>query len=186
MEQDFVPLLNPDLAGWRIAGSGGFLPRESDVIESYGGPGILWRADAAYADFVLRVEWRLTGREDNSGVFLRIPPLGNELGPAIDEGYEVQIDDRGFNPKTGRLDSALHLTGAIYGLAPAIIRASLPPGQWNNFEITARGTTIFVRLNDVLVTRLDGALRRTSGHIGLQAHHEGSAVQFRRLRVKPS
>jgi hypothetical protein len=184
MEPDFVPLLSPDLTGWRMAGSGGFSCRDNGIIESYGGSGILWYADAVFADFLLRVAWRLTGSDDNSGVFLRIPPLESDVQPAIDQGYEVQIDDCGFDPETGRLGSMLHLTGAIYGLVPAAVRASHPLGQWNDFAITAQGTTISVRLNDVPVAKLESALRRPRGHIGLQAHHEGSAVQFRDLRIR--
>jgi len=179
-----MPLPSPDLTGWRMAGSGGFSRRDEGIIESHGGSGILWYADAAFADFLLRVAWRLTGSDDNSGVFLRIPPLEHDVQPAIDQGYEVQIDDRGFDPETGRLGSMLHLTGAIYGLVPAAVRASHPLGQWNDFEITAQGATISVRLNDVPVAKLEGASRRPRGHIGLQAHHEGSAVQFRNLRIK--
>ncbi|HJU19006.1 MAG TPA: DUF1080 domain-containing protein [Stellaceae bacterium] len=179
-----MPLMHPDLVGWRMAGAGGFLCREGGVIESQGGSGILWYAGAEFEDFVLRVHWRFTGSEDNSGVFLRIPPLGSDPQPAIEQGYEVQIDDRGFDPRTGRLGSTLHLTGAVYGLAPAALRASRALGQWNEFEITARRDAISVRLNDMPVARLDSAARRPRGHIGLQAHHDGSAVQFRGLRVK--
>jgi hypothetical protein len=39
-------------------------------------------------------------------------------------------------------------------------------------------------LNDVPVARLEGARRRGRGHIGLQAHHDGSAVQFRRCDIR--
>ena len=184
MERDFIPLLSRSLTGWRMAGPGGFSPCDDGVIESHGGSGIFWYADAAFDDFALRVAWRLTRSDDNSGVFLRIPPLESDPQPAVDHGYEVQIDDRGFDPQAGRLDSALHLTGAIYRLAPATRRASRPLGSWNAFGITALGTTISVRLNDVPVTRLEGAARRRCGHVGLQAHHEGSAVQFRDLSVR--
>jgi hypothetical protein len=184
MEPDFVPLLSPDLTGWRMAGLGGFSYSDDGIVESYGRSGIFWYADAAFSDFRLRVAWRLTGSDDNSGIFLRIPPLERDVQPAIDQGYEVQIDDRGFDPETGRLGSRLHLTGAIYGLVPAAVRAFRPIGQWNDFEITAQGTTISVRLNNIAVARLGNASRRPRGHIGLQAHHEGSAVQFRDLRIR--
>jgi hypothetical protein len=184
MEADFVPLLSPGLAGWRMAGAGGFSDRGEGVVESHGGSGILWYAEADFADFVLRLAWRLTRDDDNSGVFLRIPPLERDLQPAIDQGYEVQIDDRGVDHASGRLGSMLHVTGALYGLVPAAVRASHPLGQWNEFEITAQEATIAVRLNAILVAQLDGASRRRRGHIGLQAHHEGSAVQFRDLRIR--
>jgi hypothetical protein len=184
-DSDFVPLLTPRLAGWRMAGAGGVACHDDGVVESYGGSGIFWYAEAAFDDFTLRAAWRLTGSEDNSGIFLRIPPLGNDPRPAIEEGYEVQIDDRGFDPETRRLGSPLHLTGAIYRLAPAAFLASRPIGQWNEFEVTAAQATLAVRLNGALVARLDGASRRSRGHIGLQAHHQGSAVQFRDLRIRP-
>src|SRR3712207_727458 len=118
MTTTFKSLLTPARAGWRMAGAGGFhWTGAHGALESFGGPGLLWYADEAFADFVLLVEWRATGPEDNSGVFLHCPPLVQDLGPAIERGYEVQIDERGLDPETGRLDSPLHLTGAIYRLA---------------------------------------------------------------------
>lgn len=183
-------LLTSDLAAWRMAGKGGFRPVsdsviESHGIESYGGSGILWYADETFADFDLAVEWRIQQPTDNSGVFLRSPPLADSLKPAIEQGYEVQIDDRGFDPQKNILGSSLHLTGAIYRLAPAAKLCSRPVGDWNRFEITARGPLIAVVLNGTEVSRLENANRSAHGHVGLQAHHEGSAVQFRALRVTP-
>ena len=169
--------------GWRMAGSGGFHRFADGIVESYGGPGLFWYAEAAFEDFVLSVEWRTRTADDNSGVFLRAPPLTDSLKPAIERGYEVQIDDRGFDPAANALGSPLHLTGAIYGVAPAVRRHSRPVGEWNCFEITARGPTIAVRLNGEEVSLLENPSRERRGHVGLQNHHEGSAVQFRKLRV---
>ena len=135
----FKPLLLPTLAGWHMAGAGGFRWAEiGDALESFGGPGLLWYADEVFGDFTLNVEWRVMRPEDNSGVFLRCPALGSDVRPAVENGYEVQIDERGLDPATGRLDCPLHKTGAIYGLAPATGNASLPIGSWNLFEITAK------------------------------------------------
>jgi hypothetical protein len=178
-------LLTPDLAGWRMAGPGGFRRVSDGVIESHGGSGLFWYVAEVFEDFVLEVEWRVTREEDNSGVFIRCPPLGDSPQPAIEQGYEIQIDDRGVDPERDRLDSPLHLTGAVYKLAPALRRASRPLGEWNVFEITAQGPTIAITLNGEHVSRLENASRNSRGHIGLQNHHEGSAVQFRALRVRP-
>jgi hypothetical protein len=172
-----------DLTEWRMAGHGGFRS-VGDAIESHGGPGILWYPAAEYGDFVLRIEWRVSRGDDNSGVFLRIPALSGSVQPAIDDGYEVQIDERGVDPENGRLDSPVHRTGAIYKLAPAVPGASRPVGSWNRFEIAAHGPSISVRLNDMPVSYLERGYRRSAGHIGLQAHHSGSAVQFRCLWVR--
>ncbi len=181
--KEYKSLLTPELTGWRMAGAGGFRP-SGDGVESYGGPGLLWYGEQEFEDFVLRVRWRLTNGHDNSGVFVRIPPLDGDVQPAIREGYEVQIDDRGLDPDTDRLDSPLHLTGAVYGLAPAVANASGPVGTWNDFEIAAQGPTIAVTLNDVPVAQLERGRRRPRGHIGLQAHHDGSVVQFQLVEIR--
>jgi hypothetical protein len=181
--KDYKSLLTPDLTGWRMAGGGGFRAQD-DFIESSGGPGILWYADEEYEDFVLHVRWRVTNGHDNSGVFIRMPRLHQDIQPAIDSGYEIQIDDRGFDPATEALDSPMHRTGAVYGLAPAMANASGPVGTWNDFEIAAQGASIEVTLNDVPAARLEGASRRQRGHIGLQAHHEGCRVQFQLCEIR--
>ena len=172
-----------NLQDWRMAGSGGFRRLDDGSVESQGGSGLFWYAAADFDDFRLSVEWRILHETDNSGVFLRIPPLGNSPAPAIERGYEVQIDERGINPAARSRDDPLHLTGAVYKLAPAMRRASRGIGEWNRFEILAKDFEIGVTLNGIEVSKLNTALRRRGGHVALQNHHEGSAVQFRQLEV---
>jgi hypothetical protein len=178
-------LLMPERSGWRMAGQGGFRRLPNGIVESYGGSGLWWYADEAFDDFLLSVEWRIAKEDDNSGVFLRCPPLGDGIGPAIERGYEIQIDDRGFDPQRRALGSFLHMSGAVYRLAPARRRCSRPLGEWNLFEITARGPAIMGKLNGEEVSLLENAARERRGHVALQAHHEGSACQFRELLVEP-
>lgn len=180
---NFHALLSDGFAGWKMAGRGGFRPVD-DAIESHGGPGLLWYAAQIYENFVLRIEWRAMPGDANSGVFIRCPPLADEPQPAIDRGYEIQIDDCGVDPEHGKTFSPLHITGAIYKLAPARIVASRGVALWNEMEITARGGTIEVVLNDEIVSRTTSASREPRGHIALQAHHDGSCVQFRDLQVR--
>ena len=176
-------LIRPGLPGWRMAGRGGFRPVNGQAIESFGGPGLLWHAEPVPEDFELEVEWRTTGPEDNSGIILRAPSLDGGIEPALEQGYEVQIDDRGIDPETGRAGSPMHLTGAIYKWAPAAELLSRPTGAWNYFRISVRGVAIAVELNGAPVTRFAGAARR-AGHLALQCHHDGSAVQFRSLILR--
>jgi hypothetical protein len=66
-------------------------------------------------------------------VFIRFPALGNsdpanDWKLAVDQGYEIQIDERSINPDTSHAGDPLHQTGAIYRLAPAQQRASRPVG----------------------------------------------------------
>jgi len=144
-----------------------------------------------FTDFVLRVDWRASFPDDNSGVFIRFPALGNndpanDWKPAADQGYEIQIDDTGKNPDVtpNTFGDPLHITGAVYKLAPATILASKPLGQWNSYEITAQGNVITVLLNGQQVSQLANANRSPQGYIGLQNHHFGSRVQFRNIRLK--
>jgi hypothetical protein len=191
VEPGFRPLGAGGLQGWRMSGTGRFIELGANIIESAGGPGLLWFTQEEFADFVLRVDWRASDITDNSGVFIRFPALAsadpaNDWKVAVDQGYEIQIDERGVNPDTGRTDDPLHQTGAIYKLAPANQRASKAVGEWNTFEIEARGKDIRVTLNGTLVSQLTtNGTRPSAGYIGLQNHHEGSRVQFRNLQVEP-
>jgi choline dehydrogenase-like flavoprotein len=191
LEPGFHRVGNGSLAGWRTAGSGGFIELGANIIESVGGIGVLWFTEEEFDNFVLHVEWRASDITDKSGVFIRFPALGsgdpaNDWKLAVDKGYEIQIDDRGINPDAGTSNDPLHQTGAIYGIAATSHLASKPVGQWNTFDIEARGQEIHVTLNGDLVSQLTGdGSRPTKGHIGLQNHHPGSRVQFRNMQIEP-
>ncbi|WP_185961226.1 DUF1080 domain-containing protein [Telmatospirillum sp. J64-1] len=176
--------------GWVMAGRGRFIVLAPDLVQSEGGTGLYWYPHREFGDFVLRIEWMATEKEDNSGVFIRFPPLGRDNPDqdwklAVDQGLEVQIDDTGLDPRSGALDQPLHRTGAIYGLAPAEVLASNPLGEWNEFQITAEGPVVTVMLNGITVAQLtEDRGRPRSGHLGLQNHHPDSRVRFRNLRIK--
>jgi len=191
VEPNFISLGNGGLQGWQMAGFGGFMELGANIIESVNGIGLLWYTQQQFADFILKVDWRASNPDDNSGIFLRFPALGsrdpaNDWKLAVEQGYEIQIDDTGKNPDVNpnTFGDPLHQTGAVYKLAPATKLASLPVGQWNAFEIEAKGKDITVKLNGELVSSLKNGNRPLKGHIGLQNHHFGSRVQFRNIRIK--
>ena len=187
-EPGFAPLGSGGLVGWQMAGNGGFQELGGNIIESVGGIGLLWFTKEQFDDFILRVDFRLSWPNDNSGIFIRFPAPGsgdpaNDWKPATTQGYEIQIDNTGFNPDTNTFNDPLHKTGAIYTLAPS--NAVMPAvGQWHTYEIEAVGNKITVRLNGQQVSQLTNASRSPKGFIGLQNHHAGSTVQFTRLRIK--
>jgi hypothetical protein len=183
VEADFTPLFDGTLNGWKMAGPGKFAVIGNAVLESDGGPGLLWFSQKEFDDFELRLDWRVNSPFDNSGVYLRVPALADDFHPADTEGYEVQIDERGID-ENGQPGSALHRTGAVYKLAPSTAAASNPVGAWNHYVIKATGNTILVRLNDMPVAELPNGTRRKKGFIALQNHHFGSKVQFRNIRVR--
>ena len=187
---NMVRLLSGPLNNWQMAGTGQFAAIGNSTVESQGGIGLLWYTKEEFDDFNLTVDWRALNHTDNSGVFIRFPALGNsdpanDWRLAVDQGYEIQIDDTGYDPVTNTTGDPLHMTGAIYTLAPASMLNSKPLGQWNRFEISAVGPRITVKLNGVQVSQLNGTQGRPlKGHIGLQNHHPGSRVQFRNLFIQ--
>ncbi len=191
VEAGFALLGTGGLAGWQMAGFGGFIELGAGIIETVDGIGLLWFTKQEFTNFVLRLDWRASFPDDNSGIFIRFPALGrtdpaNDWKLAVDQGYEIQIDDTGKNPDVtpNTFGDALHITGSVYKLAPATKLASQPLGQWNSYEITAQGNKITVVLNGQPVSQLNNASRSPKGFIGLQNHHFGSRVQFRNMRVK--
>jgi Domain of Unknown Function (DUF1080)/GMC oxidoreductase len=183
VESGFTALFDGTLAGWQMAGQGQFRIIGVSILESEGGPGLLWFTQREFDNFELRLDWRLSAVSDNSGVYLRVPPLQNDFSPADRDGYEVQIDERGVDDN-GNPGSALHRTGAVYKLAPSNGAGSNPVGAWNRYQIKASGGDITVTLNGTPVAALQNGTRRTKGHIALQNHHPGSKVQFRNIRIK--
>jgi hypothetical protein len=183
VESGFTTLFDGTLGGWQMAGQGQFRIIGVSILESEGGPGLLWFNQREFDDFELRLDWRLSAVSDNSGVYLRVPLLQNDFSPADRDGYEVQIDERGVDDN-GNPGSALHRTGAVYKLAPSNGAGSNPVGAWNRYQIKANGGDITVTLNGTPVAVLQNGTRRTKGHIALQNHHPGSNVQFRNIRIK--
>jgi hypothetical protein len=187
-EPGFTPLGSGGLDGWQMAGLGGFLELGGNIIEAVDGIGLLWFTREQFQNFLLRADFRLSSPTDNSGIFIRIPALGagdpaNDWKPAAAQGYEIQIDNTGYNPDTNTFNDSLHQTGAIYTLAAS--NAAMPAvGQWHTFEIEAVGPKITVRLDGQQVSQLANGNRLPKGYIGLQNHHFGSKVQFTWLRIK--
>jgi hypothetical protein len=161
---------------------------------------LLWYTREVFRNFVLKVDWlsfnpttaalTVPPSTDNSGVLVRFPALNasdpaNDWKLASDKGYEIQIDDMGYNPDTKQLFSPLHQTGAVYALAPSSNVASKPAGQWNTFEIEATAAAIKVTLNGQVVTNYAipaNTSRLQEGHIGLQ-DHTGN-VQFQNVMIR--
>ncbi|MBI1746448.1 MAG: DUF1080 domain-containing protein [Acidobacteria bacterium] len=172
--EKFVPLFNgKDLQGWKMTGPGKFTVADG-LLHTNGGMGLLWYEKKAFGDFVLQVEWKVLRPEDNSGIFLRFPEPPNDPWYAVNNGYEVQIQDMA-EPK--------HRTGAIYSFQASTKVTSKSPGEWNLFEITVVGQKYTVVLNGEKVCEFTGS-RSLKGYLGLQNHDDASRVSFRAVRVK--
>lgn len=126
VEPGFTPLFDgATMDGWQQAGPDGFTLVDG-MLQSFGGMGLLWYTKKQFGDFILKVDWKVMHIDDNSGVFVRFPDPGNDPWIAVNNGYEVQIDD------VGAPDGAMiHKTGAIYDFAAPTKVASNPVGEWN-------------------------------------------------------
>ena len=183
----FVQLFDgKTLDGWKMAGKGNFIIIESEkALLTHGGMGLLWYYKKKFKDFILTLEWKVSNRSDNSGVFVRFPNPSIDPNIAIEYGYEIQIDDIG-SPD----GKPIHRTGAIYNYkGPLSTKTNssskqLAVGRWNTFEIIVIQQSYSVTLNkEKVVTNFIGN-RSLEGFIGLQNHDDRSKVYFRNIMIK--
>ncbi len=179
-----------DMDGWQMLGRGSFRV-EDGLLVTEGGMGLLWYEREPFGNALLRVEYRVSREEDNSGVFIRINGAPDDVWYAVHHGYEVQIL---------ATDDEYHRTGCVYSLTTAPAGVQLPPGEWNVLEIALRGDVTDVTLNGTLMTTLgpdtevppqefpyepERGPRPETGYIGLQNHDGDSTVAFREVSVGP-
>jgi hypothetical protein len=137
---------------------------ENGVLNGSEPRGTWLLSEKEYSDFVLSFDWKL-GERGNSGVALRAPLFGD---PAFD-GIELQMVDPRYYPADMKVTPA-ELTGALYlAVAPSV--QVFKPVQWNHYEITCRGSSIKVVLNEkmILDVDLDKELKPTKRHDGTDA-----------------
>lgn len=161
---------------------------ENGVIVTPKSGGGWLTTEKEYGDFVFQADWKLVPG-GNSGVGIRFPKDGR---PWI-EGVEIQLLDD---------DAPMHkdlkpyqYTGSVYGISPPTKRVAKAPGEWNRVEIRCKGPLIEVKINDVLVNRVNAdevteaegdakplKQRVRKGYIGLQAY--GPRTEFRNIRIR--
>jgi 3-keto-disaccharide hydrolase len=123
----------------------------------------------AYTDFQLKVEFWVDAVA-NSGVFIRCTDP-HKISSTT--GYEVNIFDTRPEPSYG--------TGAIVNVAKV---EPMPKagGQWNTFEITAKGPQLTVVLNGTKTVDVQDS-QFASGLLALQ--YGAGIVKFRKVEIKP-
>jgi hypothetical protein len=168
-DEGFTQLFNgKSLDGWHLENGARFVV-EDGVIKHRGGLGWL-RSDKEYSDFVLRLEFRFLKAKQDGGVFLRANTDGKNWPT---RKYEVQIEN------TERMAK---IFGTNHDLDIELTQKVLKPtGEWNEYQVTAKGANIEVRLNGRVVSKSDGAAELTRGYIGLQG--ENGLQEYRNVRI---
>jgi hypothetical protein len=192
VEDGFVSLFNGrNLDGWFIVNQmgPGFLVRDGMIVCPLDG-GQKLMTEKEYANFVLRLEYRLEA-DSNNGIGIRAP----RNGQTSVHGMEIQILDQS-GPKYGPMKlKPEQYHGSLYDIWPARTGFLKKPGEWNEQEIRADGRRISIRLNGALILDVDldsiqepavlkkhPGLARKSGHIVLLGHQ--AYVEFRNIRIK--
>ena len=149
----------------------------------------LWYTGGKIGNATLRVVYKYSAKEANSGVFTRIPYPPKSEDDAINKGIEVQIQDSGDD---------FHCTGVLYSMTQAKARPYKPAGEWNTLEIQMRGPRTIVKLNGVLVTDYDGVSpvppkkgqfepergpRPDEGYIAIQHHGGAETLWFKEITL---
>lgn len=192
------PLFNgKDLTGWaripRHEGAPkdqtpGFEIRDGMLVSKPDAPeDDLWHTREKIGNATLRIVYKVSAPNANSGVFTRIPVEPKSEDDAINKGIEVQIDETGDD---------YHCTGVLYSMTKALARPYKPAGEWNTLEITMKGPRTIVKLNGVLVTDYDGKSpvpakksqyepdrgpRPDTGYIAIQHHGGNATVWFKEI-----
>jgi hypothetical protein len=188
VEAGFVALFNGrDLTGWTGAVDG-YEVRDGAIVCRTGAGGTLFTR-GTYRNFVVRLEFRLPPA-GNNGLAIRYPGTGD---PAYAGMTELQVLDDG-DPKYAAIDPR-QAHGSAYGMVAARRGHLKPAGQWNEQEVTVRGSTITVVLNGttILDTDLSAVTSfmadtphpgkdRTEGHFGFAGHND--PVAFRNIRIR--
>src|SRR5215813_2096499 len=135
-----------DLTGWSHVGPGRFVV-EDGMLKTEGGMGLLWYTPRQFGNTTLRVVFKTTGAQDNSGVYIRFPEQPKDPWYPVHNGYEVQIDAGG---------DEWHCTGSLYSLSKVTMKNQKPMGEWNTMDILLAGQTTVVILNGKKINEFVG------------------------------
>ncbi|MBN1765191.1 MAG: DUF1080 domain-containing protein [Sedimentisphaerales bacterium] len=159
---------------------------EDGVVQCKGVPNGYMRTEKSYSNYKLHVEWRWTGEPTNSGVLLHANGP-DQLWPRCIES-QLMAGNAGDFVLIGK-DVGMTVGDKDYINidTPYIIigkgspSSENPPGEWNRYDITCRGSSISCFVNGVQKNR-GARATLTKGNICLQS--EGSPIEFRNIYIE--
>ena len=203
-EDGFVTIFNgTDLTGWEAnpeiwSVKDAVLIGQSPRGEPYDQQDYIYWTKAEPGNFVLKLKYRLIGKGSNSGVQIR-----SEKRPNWDcYGYQADMEE---SPQwTGCLFH--HSRGGIvmrgfkgiitqdgknetkqFADPAELAKKYTTEGEWNEYEISAVGSVITLKINDVLMCEVDDRHEKATkkGIIAFQMHPgPPMKVEFKDVRIK--
>lgn len=186
----FKSLFNgKDLEGW--AGPVENYEVVDGAIQCKKGKGGTIHTKEEYGDFIVRLEFKVPPG-GNNGLAIRYPGKGDTAYVGM---CELQVLDDTAE-KYAKLDPRQY-HGSAYGMVAAKRGAQKPVGEWNQQEVTVKGSSIKVVLNGQVILDADlskedpekfmgkskhPGLALTKGFFGFAGH--GDAVAFRNISIK--
>lgn len=122
-----------------------------------------------YRDFELELYIR-GARHHNGGVLFR--SAGKGLNHP--RRYEIQLHD---------VPEAHYPSGSLYYLKRSVY-PNIRDEEWFLFQLTARGSNCWVRIDGETVLEYNQLTDLEPGHIELQAHQAGRWLEFKRIRLR--
>jgi hypothetical protein len=175
-EEGWISLFNgKDLSGWKISEDGKWKVDDGRIVANGERSHLYTEREFKNFDFKAEV---MTTPGSNSGIYFHTK-FQDEGWPEL--GYEVQVNQTQGDPVK---------SGSLYGI---VKRFSTPvkDNEWYTTQITVRGNSVTVRINDEVLyeyvqpSGVTGGRKFSEGSIALQAHDPGSTVYYRNLRIKP-
>lgn len=185
--------------GWRID-DGTLQVIGTGAGEAGGGGDIITREK--YADFELKLEWKVE-KGGNSGIlYLAEEQCGENGEPIWKSAPEMQILDNENHPDARLGKDGNRQAGALYDMIPARPQNAKPFGEWNSVRILVyQGTVVHTQngenvveyhlwtddwkkmVEDSKFNEFPGFVDvAKEGYIGLQDH--GNNIWFRNIKVK--
>ena len=153
-------------ANWRAEGGA--------IVADKGKGGFLLSKDA-YTDFQLRAEF-WAAHDANSGIYMRCAEPKNLNDKTC---YEANIFDQ-------RPDQTYATGGIVH--RGKVLKPVKAGGQWNVYEITAKGSKMTLVLNGTKTAEIDN-VEFASGPFALQFGNQpkvpGGAIKWRKVQIKP-
>lgn len=191
-EKGFVPLFNgKDFSGIKFHLRGNADPSKTfsvkdGMIVCTGRPPGYWYTEKKYQEFTLRFDWR----------FKRPENLKNEDDFRGNSGYLLWVNEHKVWPYSMETQGMNRQAGFIYFIGQkqkeknkfqysneARQQAVKPVGEWNTYEVVAKGDTVVVSINGKRITTVTSHEYAKDGHIGFQS--EGAEIHWKNIRIRP-